>query len=138
MYLSSDEVAALGYLRQNTTADDVVLCSSLTGNFVPAYAPCKVYVGHWCETIQFGRALGAVTALLGAGQSVEERRRVIEQTGATLVYYGPLEKLLQQGLSRGGEIGSDPAAGLAELRPVYRNDSVTVYRVGAVAGSAGR
>ncbi len=136
MYLTTDELQAIAYLGRSTVAADLVMSSSLTGSHIPPRAPCRVYAGHWAETLEFGRALRGVSLFFTPGQSPELKWLVLKTTGTTLVFYGPRERIFQQALARridpSGKIvpaNEDPAAGLTKLAEVYKNRSVTIYRV---------
>lgn len=129
-YLTSGEQAALRWLREHTSPNDVALCSTYFGNHVPAAAPCRVVAGHWDETVHFGRYLRLVLGFYAPFSPPEVRREYLRQSSANLVVYGPQERLLQRLLSLGE--GSrvqeqDPAESVTELRAVFRSDNTTIY-----------
>ncbi len=132
-YLTQDEVAGLQWLGDNTSPADVVLSSSLMGNHIPAHAPCKVVAGHWSETLGFERMLAQV----GYFYSTEDPRvkhGILALTESTLVFYGPQERILQQGMVAGAAPGeavaaTDPAASFPELENVFTSGEVKIYRV---------
>jgi hypothetical protein len=123
VYLSEGELAALEWLGGNTTARDVVLSSSLTGNHIPAHAPCRVVVGHWAETLDFTSYLGLAGAFYDQRRSVEEREAVLASLPVALIWWGPQERLVQE--ARGEP--RDPCEGLSGLRRVYDRDGVRIY-----------
>ena len=134
-YLTADDAAAMRWLGQNTRESDVVLSSSLTGNHIPAHAPCLVYSGHWAETLHYGDTLKAVTLFFVPGQTNAVRRQILTFTRATYVYLGPCERLLQQGVTElyadvtQGRTADDFATSRDLLQPVFRSGQVTIFRV---------
>ena len=135
-YLAWDEVEAIDYLAEHATEDDMVLSSSLIGSHIPARAQCRVFVGHWAETLYFGDMLQQVGSFLLPGRSSAVRLGIIRRAHADWVYYGSYESLMarQMMLSADLEPPEDPAAEFRAatediLIPVFSNDTVTVYRV---------
>lgn len=126
VFLSRDELAAMQWLAGHTRLEDVVLSSSLTGSHIPAHAPCRVVVGHWAETLRFADYVNLVRDFYAPQASVIERRSVLSLTGATHVFWGPQERLLQ---SLGGASPTDPSTGLPELQVAYRNAGVSIFAV---------
>jgi len=136
MYLSWDEVEALEYLTENAGPDEVVLCSSLIGNHIPAHAPCLVFVGHWAETLRFGEALGWAGESLLPWWDARRRRAMFTEAGIDLVYYGPHEVLVAETMMRSADLTppEDMAGAFREktqplLRRVFLNEQVTIYWV---------
>ena len=142
VYLTDDEMAALQWLRDNTSEAHVILSSSLMGSHIPAYAPCRVVAGHWSETLQFGRALRLVGYFYSSGDNPARQREILVLTQATLVFYGPRERILQQGMARSATgaafLGlTDPGLSLPELRAAFRQGKVTIYQLTAPSTPAG-
>lgn len=135
-YVTEDERAALAWLGEHTSESDVVMCSSLMGNHVPAAAPCRVIAGHWGETVNFRRLLAQVTRFYNPALPAELRWGLLRYLGATLVIYGPEERLLQ-GLplnSTSDEL--DPARALPHLTPAFQQGTVTIYTTRQLPGSS--
>ncbi len=129
IYLSADYANVASWLGDHTTEQDVVLSSSLFGNHIPAAASCKVYAGHWAETLYFSRKLGKVAEFFSPGTEVERRLDVLcGDVGARYVVYGPYERLI--GRSRGGsQDDADILAATAGfLEPVFTSGDVTVLK----------
>ncbi len=142
VYLTDDEMAALQWLRSNTSEADVILSSSLTGSHIPAYAPCTVVAGHWAETLQFRQALQLVGYFYSSGDNPVRQRQMLALTQARLVFYGPRERILQQGMaSSASGVASagltDPGLSLPELEAVFAQGEVTIYRVTALRAGNG-
>ena len=128
-YLTTGELETLRRLGEHARPDQVVLCSSLLGNHLPAYASCLVVAGHWDETVGFRRYLGLVTAFYRPGAPAEVRRQVLAQTRADYVVWGPSERLLQAMLTGDPQAAEDPATGLPELAPVLTAGDTRLYAV---------
>ncbi len=134
MYLTFDEVRGMEALATRAGEDDVVLCSSFTGNYIPPRAACLVFAGHWAETLHFGEAVDFVGEFLLPGRSPEVLRAALDAAGADYVFYGPYEALLAQQmmLASENEPPEDPAAEFREatrgfLTPIFARGDVTVY-----------
>lgn len=126
--LTTEELAALAWLGEHTTAQDAVLGAPALTNHVPAWAPAFGYAGHWYETIDWKRLSEGVDRFYAPQASVEERRRELRASGCGLVLYGPAERALQAEQFP-GEAPEDPALNLPELRPVFRQGGMVIYRV---------
>jgi len=129
VYLSADYANVASWLADHTTEDDVVLSSSLFGNHIPAAAPCKVYAGHWAETLDFVGKLRDVRRFYDAASNVDERLSLVAtRILPNYVIVGPYERLI--GGSYGGSQDDadllDATAGF--LEPVFRSGDVTVLK----------
>ena len=125
VYLSNAEVEAMRWLGRNTSERDVALASSLTGNYIPAHAPCLVVAGHWAETLNFGDYLGLVARFYDPASSREAREAALARSGAACVWWGPQERLLQQAMGGGPR---DPCRELTGLELVHQNSAVRIYQ----------
>jgi hypothetical protein len=122
-YLGKDEIAAFRWLAQHAAEQDVLLSSSLTGSHVPAFAPCRTFIGHWAETLQFASLAGAVTQFYDPAAPLQARLSLMRLWQPQLIWYGPQERALQEG---NGLIVADPLRG-SGLPVAYRNEQVTIY-----------
>jgi hypothetical protein len=86
------ELAALHWLDERATYDDVILSSYNTGNFLPAVAGAKAFLGHGPETANSDVKRGLVKQFYAAGTPDEWRREFLRQGSITYVFFGPLEK----------------------------------------------
>ena len=118
-YLRTDEVAALDYLEQQVTGDDVVLASLDIGQFVPALTGARSFLGHWAQTLDFYGKTDSVKAFFSGATADDDRLALLQHYGVDYVIYSPQEALL-------GDY--DPAAA-SYLDEVYSNDNVRVYAV---------
>ena len=136
VYLTADEVQALEWLGRNSEFSDVVVCSSLIGNHIPAWAPARVYAGHWAETLDFPAAVSTVASFFAPGLLPQARAELLEQMGATYVWWGQYERLLQRAMLTTAErvvghpipLPDPPNRGLSWLKPVFSNETVTIFR----------
>jgi hypothetical protein len=136
-YLTTDEVAGLQWLAAEATSDDVVLSSSLMGSHIPAWAPPKVVVGHWDETIRFTEMLQVPYHFYAPGLIADIRADILRQNGVTYVWWGQYEQLMQQAM-RGAaeaaigapvELPDPPDRDLPQLTVAFHHGTVTIYRV---------
>ena len=105
-----EEIAALNWLGQHTTADEVILASPRIGLFVPGQTGARAFYGHPFETIEADQKKAMVEAFY---------RGDIERVTppADYIIYGPAEQALGQ-----------PAA-LPDFEEVYSVDHISIYRV---------
>lgn len=130
LYLRADQRGALAWLDGETTQSDLLLCNSFLGSYAPSLAGCRVYVGHWAETLHFQEKLGRLAWFLKAAAPDAGREAFCREEGITYVLRDDTIYDQVYYLSPDGEAGAgfDPeAADWLEL--VYRRDDVSVYRV---------
>jgi hypothetical protein len=119
LFHSPDELAALHWLSDHTTADDVILGAIESGNLIPVYADARVLLGHPLETIQFTQKEAAVQAFFDPATSSDARWDILDRYGITLIFDGPWEQALGQ---------FDPQQ-MSGLRPVYAGGRYQVLQV---------
>ena len=90
------ELAALRWLDERVTYDDVILSSYNTGNFLPAMVGAKAFLGHGPETAYSDEKRQLVTQFYAADTTDEWRREFLRQWPITYVFFGPLEKKVGQ------------------------------------------
>ncbi len=133
VYLTAAEKTGLTWLATNAPPDAVVLASSLIGNHIPAHTSCRVVAGHWAETLNLGEMLEQLGYFYWPGLDPAAREQILRNTGTDFVFYGPLEKLVQQGMARSGrfdpEAAWDPTLGLPDLKLVFVGGDVRIYQV---------
>ncbi|NTU79624.1 MAG: hypothetical protein HGA45_09505 [Chloroflexales bacterium] len=117
--LGRDEEAALHWLGQATTRDDVVLSDLMLGQFVPVYADARTFLGHWAQTAHFYDKQQAVAAFYSTRTTDAERKALLGRYGVTYILQGAEERALGQ---------YDPAASpLFEL--TFRAGTTAIYKV---------
>jgi len=118
-YLHQDDVAAMGWLRDNTSPDGVVLCSLTVGQYVPALSGNTAFLAHWAQTVDFYDKSERVARFFDAEVDDAERLETLQTFGVDYVFYGPAEQAL-------GEY--DPVTSpLFDL--AFSTPKVQVYRV---------
>ncbi len=89
-----DQVAMLGWLRQNVPPGSVMLSSDGTGLLTAAAAPITAVVGHGFETPDFERKQAEARRFYGGEMSDEEQVALLTRYGVRYVWYGPAERAL--------------------------------------------
>jgi hypothetical protein len=118
-YLHRDDVAALDWLRENTSPQHVVLCSLTIGQYVPAISGNTAFLAHWAQTVDFYDKRDRVARFLNAATPDTERLETLHTFGVDYVLHGPAERAL-------GDY--DPATA-PWLELVFSVPQVDVYRV---------
>jgi hypothetical protein len=143
-YLTTDEIAGMDWLAAHTTLEDIVLSSSFIGSHIPAFCRARVVAGHWAETLNFPAMVRMVSTFYAPGLTPGIRADILESTGATYVWWGQYEQLVQRSMVRiaehavGGPVAlpDPPNRGQRSLRAVFRRGDVVIYRVLRVQPSA--
>jgi uncharacterized membrane protein len=93
-YLHRDDVAALDWLRENTSPDNVVLCSLTVGEYVPAVSGNTAFLAHWVQTVDVYDKRDRVARFFDADAPDEERAETLHAFGVDYVLHGPAERTL--------------------------------------------
>jgi len=118
-FLYRDEVAALDWLRENTSPDDVVLSSLTLGQYVPAVSGNTAFLAHWAQTVDFHDKRNRVARFFSADADDAERLETVQIFGVDYVFYGPSEHAL----------GDYDLSTAHWLQGVFSNEQVRIYRV---------
>jgi hypothetical protein len=130
LYLRADQHGALQWLSGKATPSDVLLCSSFLGSYAPSLAGCRVYVGHWAETLHFQNKLGELSRFLRADTPDASREAFCRREGITYVLRDDSIYDQVYYLSPEGEAGPGfEPEGADWLVRVYQQDRVSLYRV---------
>jgi hypothetical protein len=113
-YLTSDEWAALSWLRENASSDTVVLCAPEMGIFVPAWAGPRVVYGHPFETVDAERREQQVMDFYRGEMSAAEQAEFLADARVAFVLVGPREQALGQVVAPG--------------EPVFQADTTSIYQ----------
>jgi hypothetical protein len=116
LYISTDEAAAMHWLLTHGE-DAVVLSAPQTGSMLPGQAGVRSFYGHPFETIDASTKVAQAEAFFRGELSNEAWRALCERYAIRFVFVGPRERRL--GACRLPE----------DLVPVFRQGSVTIYRV---------
>ena len=132
-YLSTDEVAALEWLRDNGTGDDVVLASLAVGQYVPALSGERAVLAHWAQTVAYFDKRDEVTAFYAADTTPAVRQALLDKYNVHYVIVGPVERGPQPADYAPTEVGSPDLVGpdwtTQGLEPVFETETVTVFAV---------
>jgi hypothetical protein len=113
------EAAAAGWLAEHASADDVVLASTEFANPLVGLFDGRVVHGHIVATRASETKQALVRRFFGADASVVERSRLLRESGASIVAFGPRERAL----------GATDLAGQPELEWVHDAGGVSLFRV---------
>ncbi len=119
VYAHADERGATDWLCAHATLDEVVLSFFYSGNWLPARAPVRSFVGHWSLTAEMAERLADVSRFFDADASDAARLHLLQTFGVDYIYVGPDERALGR---------FDPARA-PYLVPVYVSTGVQLYRV---------
>ncbi len=119
IYLSDDQVQALGWLSTHRAPGDRVLSSPGDGLYIPAWSGLPVYVGHYSETLDYFGKIRTADAMLQATTPPAQLQSFLRANGITLLYWGPQERR-----GRSFDPSRQPFLGL-----VYQAGGVQLYRV---------
>jgi hypothetical protein len=119
MFHDRTELDALDWLGIHTNPQDAVLCAFETGNYVPARAGNRVFLGHGPETVHSEQKKEMVARFFDAQTDDTWRQWLLREYGIAYVVIGPRERAL----------GGFSARGISYLLPAYQNSEYHIYRV---------
>jgi hypothetical protein len=119
IYRDGVEIAALDWLGERIEADDVVLSSYETGNYLPARVWARVFVGHGPETVRFAEKKALMTHFFDAAAGDAWRQDLLEEHGIDYVFWGPTER----------QVGDFNPGVASYLRAVYDADVYAIFEV---------
>ena len=93
-YLYRDDEAALDWLRENTSPEDVVLCSLTVGQYLPAISGNVAFLAHWAQTVNFYDKQDRVARFFDTATLDVERVETLRAFGVDYVLHGPAERML--------------------------------------------
>jgi len=113
------ELEAMDWLAAHTQPSDIVLSSFQVGNYIPARAGNRVFLGHGSETIHAEEKENIVRQFLQAQISDAYRKEILRRYNIAYLFYGPAERAL----------GDFQPATRPYLEEAFTNDRYTVYKV---------
>jgi hypothetical protein len=119
IYRDAAEVTALDWLGEQAAPDDVVLAAYQTGNYLPARARARVFLGHGPETVHFGEKKALVARFFDAATDDAWRQNLLEERGIGYVFWGPAER----------ELGGFEPQAAPYLRQVYEVGGYAIFEV---------
>lgn len=118
LYLPKTTASVLGWIRENTARDAVVLAAPLNGNVIPAFSARRVYVGHGHQTIAYQEKRALLYRWFFARNDDDRVKEFFfRNEGIDYLLWTPLEQ----------KLGIFDPEGKSYLHPVYRNDGAVVY-----------
>jgi hypothetical protein len=124
-YLYRDEVAAMQWLAEHTSADAVILSSLDAGQYLPALSGRRAFLAHWAQTAGFFDKQERVTQFFDAKIDDAERLATLQTFGVDYVFYGPGERALGQ-----YDLSESPVFSVT-----FSSPQVTIYHVNPDLGS---
>jgi hypothetical protein len=118
-FRSESEAEAIDWLRANSARSEVVLAAYETGNYVAAQAGNRVVVGHWAETVDWQGKLVKTNRFFSGAVNEPWLHAFLVEEDVSYVWLGAQER----------KLGSFDPKALANVRPVYYNDEVTLFAV---------
>jgi hypothetical protein len=119
IYREAAEVAALDWLGGEASPDDVVLASYETGNYLPARAFARTFVGHGPETVRFGEKRALMARFFDASTDDAWRRELLRDYGIDYVFWGRAERV----------VGDFDPGQASYLTTIYDAEGYAVFQV---------
>ncbi len=119
LYISSDTAVGLRWLLAGTPPEAAILSAYHTGMVIPAYTGRRVFWGHELETPFLSRKQAEAEGFFSAATPDADRLALLRNYGVNFIFYGLDEKAM-------GDFDPQLAS---YLQPVFRHNSVTIYKV---------
>jgi hypothetical protein len=113
------ELEAMDWLAAHTQPSDIVLSSFQVGNYIPARAGNRVFLGHGSETIHAEEKGNIVRQFFQAQTSDAYRKEILRRYNVAYLFYGPAERAL----------GDFQPATRPYLEEAFTNGRYTIYEV---------
>lgn len=113
------ELEAMDWLAAHTQPSDTVFSSYEVGNYIPARAGNRVFLGHGSETIHSVEKEDIVKQFFQAQTSDAYRKEILRRYHIAYLFYGPAERVL----------GDFQPAASPYLKEVFTNGRYAVYKV---------
>ena len=118
-FIHRDENAAIEWLADNASADQIVLCTQALGQYVPSRAGARAFLGHWAMTKDLYEKRHIVASFFDTTTTDAQRQTVLSDFGVDYVLWGTAEQAL-------GDF--DPST-VPYLAPCFKATAATVYCV---------
>jgi hypothetical protein len=112
-FLQRDYAVAFQWIKENKSADDVILASEKVSVWIPSWVGARIVYGHPFETLQSDVKSQQVLAWYSTNAT--DCETLLNQYSVSYVIFGPQEQAL----------GTTPC--LDDLTSVFRSGDVTVY-----------
>lgn len=122
-FIYKDDAAALQWLRENATENEVVLSSEMIGQFIPSWTRDIAFIAHYAMTLDYFDKQALVARFFDRNTDDAWREQLLREYGIRYIYYGENERAL----------GAYDPEESAMLDRVVSWPRVIVYRVSALA-----
>jgi len=85
LYLRPDQYGALRSLSGQASRSDVLLANTFLSNYAPSIAGCRVYLGHWSETLDYTKKIKQLSDFFAAGTPDSRREAFCREHGIAYV-----------------------------------------------------
>lgn len=113
------ETAAWQYIAADKRPDCVALTAFESGNALPAWAHCRVVIGHGPESVHLSTLRPQVQRFYQTDTADADRRALLRQYHVRYVVWGPTEQAL----------GDWNPASLPDLQPVFQSNGFVLFEV---------
>ena len=118
VYLDDRLKNAFAFINNNYPAKTIVLSTFYTGNYLPVYTHTLSFIGHTSYTANVSLKEKAVMKFFENKMTWEEAAKFLKDNKIKLVFQGPEEKPLYNGLLYPNH-----------LKPVFMEDVASIYEV---------
>jgi hypothetical protein len=129
LYLRPDQHGALLSLSGKASPSDVLLANTFLSNYAPSIAGCRVYLGHWSETLDYTRKIKQLSDFFAAGTPDSRREAFCREHGIAYVLSDRSvydDVFLPPSAQVAGAFDPDRSPWLSKT---YQQGEVAVYRV---------
>jgi hypothetical protein len=119
VYYTDDMYAAWQWVRDNTYAYDTVLASFQSGGQLVAQTGRRTVLGHWIETVDYLNKREEINKFFDPQIPDAWRWQLMSEQGVSYLWYGDEER----------KLGTWSPTSIKLLNPVYKNSTITIYRV---------
>ncbi len=128
LYLSSDYVEALDFLKKNSSPDEITLACYNISNILPGQINRKVYSGHPHQTVNFTEKDKTVSSFYVTNNLDYMKNAWLKESQISYIIYGPEEKKLQEEYNLYNKYPYRPQDKYY-LESVFENETVVIYAV---------
>lgn len=118
-FRSQDELAAMDWLSQNASSEDIVFATYYTGAWLPHRAGTRAFIGQYYETAHFFEKLTETRVFFDGGTTNQTRAELLRAQNISYLFYGSSER----------ETGQFDPSKVPFLQRVYAKEDVAIYRV---------
>lgn len=96
-YLLARHLQLFRWTEENAKSDEAILCHPMLGNYLPVLTGKKVFIGHWAETLNFGRKLKVAMAIWRGVIPPDEAKEIFRQHKIRYAIETDFERSASQG-----------------------------------------